>query len=108
MPSARPSWRRPCHDIFPTLRFTPSPEPRRSGCGFPRASIRGPSAAAQREGVLIEPGDIFFAAESRGKQAPRNYARLGFASIATERIEPGIAALAAAYARATPSHAAAR
>ena len=65
------------------------------------------AAAAQREGVLIEPGDIFFAAESRGKQAPRNYARMGFASIATERIEPGIAALAAAYARIT-THAVAR
>jgi GntR family transcriptional regulator/MocR family aminotransferase len=65
---------------------------------------RALAAAAQREGVLIEPGDIFFATD----RPPRNYARLGFASIATERIEPGIAALAAAYARVTSTHAAAR
>jgi GntR family transcriptional regulator/MocR family aminotransferase len=55
------------------------------------------AAAAQRCGVLIEPGDVFFAADGAGAPAPRNYARLGFASIATERIEPGIAALAEAY-----------
>jgi GntR family transcriptional regulator / MocR family aminotransferase len=65
---------------------------------------RALAAAAQRHGVLIEPGDVFFAAD----RPPRNYARLGFASIATERIEPGIAALAAAYAQVTPTHAAAR
>jgi GntR family transcriptional regulator/MocR family aminotransferase len=59
------------------------------------------AAAAQRDGVLIEPGDIFFAAD----RPPRNHARLGFASIATERIEPGIAALAAAYARMTATQA---
>jgi GntR family transcriptional regulator / MocR family aminotransferase len=75
---------------------------------FPEGvDTRALAAAAQRDGVLIEPGDIFFASESRGKQAPRNYARLGFASIATERIEPGIAALATAYARIT-THAVAR
>jgi GntR family transcriptional regulator/MocR family aminotransferase len=62
------------------------------------------AAAAERDGVLIEPGDVFFAAD----RPPRNYARLGFASIATERIEPGIAALAAAYTQVTATHAAAR
>jgi hypothetical protein len=40
--------------------------------------------------------------------APRNYARLGFASIATERVEPGVATLARAYAEVAVSHAAAR
>jgi len=55
---------------------------------------RALAAAAERSGVLIEPGDIFFA----GDRPPRHYARLGFASIATERIAPGIAALAAALA----------
>ncbi len=65
---------------------------------------RALAAAAERHGVLIEPGDVFFAADL----APRNYARLGFASIATDRIEPGIAALAAAYAQVTAMHAAAR
>jgi len=39
--------------------------------------------------VLIEPGDIFFA----GAAPPRNFLRLGFASISRERIENGIAAL---------------
>jgi len=62
------------------------------------------AAAAERHGVLIEPGDVFFAAD----RPPRNYARLGFASIATERTEQGIAALAAAYAQVTATHAAAR
>ena len=65
---------------------------------------RALAAEAQREGVLIEPGDIFFAAD----RPPRNYARLGFASIATERIEPGIAALSTAYARASATLALAR
>jgi len=72
---------------------------------FPeRIDTRTLAAAAQREGVLIEPGDIFFGAD----RPPRNYARLGFASIATEKIEAGIAALAAAYVRVTANHAMAR
>jgi GntR family transcriptional regulator/MocR family aminotransferase len=69
---------------------------------------RALAAAAERNGVLIEPGDVFFAADSVGKSAPRNYARLGFASIATERIEPGLATLAAACASVDSIHAAAR
>ena len=69
---------------------------------------RALAGAAHRRGVLIEPGEVFFAAEGVGKSAPRNYARLGFGSIATERIEPGIAELAAAYVEVTSSHAAAR
>jgi len=44
------------------------------------------------EGVLIEPGDVFFS----GGDAPRNYFRLGFASIAADLIEPGIERLARA------------
>ncbi len=48
--------------------------------------------AAAGRGVLIEPGEIFFA----GPDAPRNFYRLGFGSIPAERIEPGIAALAQA------------
>jgi GntR family transcriptional regulator/MocR family aminotransferase len=47
---------------------------------------------AEKRGVLIEPGDIFFA----GDNPPRNFLRLGFASISRERIESGIAALAQA------------
>jgi len=55
------------------------------------------AAEAAQRGVLIEPGDVFFDAAT-DEQVPRNYARLGFASIDVSRIEPGIAALAAAYA----------
>jgi len=55
--------------------------------------------AAERRGVLIEPGDVFFA----GDASPRNYARLGFASIATDRIAPGIRELAGALAEAAPA-----
>jgi GntR family transcriptional regulator/MocR family aminotransferase len=43
----------------------------------------------EKRGVLIEPGDIFFA----GEDPPRNYLRLGFASISRDRIASGIAAL---------------
>ena len=76
---------------------------------FPEGvDTRALAAAAQRHGVLIEPGDVFFAADAPGKLAPRNYARLGFASIATERIDPGVAALAAAYSEVSATYAAAR
>jgi GntR family transcriptional regulator / MocR family aminotransferase len=58
---------------------------------------RALAEAAARRGVLIEPGDVFFV--PRGHEpVPANYARLGFASIDAVRIEPGIAALAAACA----------
>jgi len=61
------------------------------------------AAAAARRGVLIEPGDVFFATEE-GAAAPANYARLGFASIDATRIEPGIATLAAVCTEvATPA-----
>lgn len=67
---------------------------------FPDAvDTRALAMAAQRRGVLIEPGDVFFA----GDAPPRNYARLGFASIATERIVPGIRELAAALAEVVPA-----
>lgn len=52
------------------------------------------SEAAAR-GVLIEPGGVHFMRED----APRNFVRLGFAAIATEKIADGIAALAAALER---------
>lgn len=46
---------------------------------------------ARREGVLVEAGDIFFADPSQG----RRHFRLGFGSIATHRIEAGLARLGA-------------
>lgn len=44
------------------------------------------AVAALAEGVMIEPGSIFFA----GPAPKRNYLRLGFSSIETARIEEGI------------------
>ncbi len=46
--------------------------------------------AALQKGVVIEPGDIFFA-DAKG---PTNHFRLGFSSIATDRIERGVEILA--------------
>ena len=40
--------------------------------------------------ILIEPGDINFMSD----QGPKNYFRLGFSSVPSERIKPGIALLA--------------
>ncbi|MCK5778231.1 MAG: PLP-dependent aminotransferase family protein [Rhodospirillales bacterium] len=56
--------------------------------------VRGPdkldalelAGRAKSEGVLIEPGRVHFLGEDR----PRNYFRLAFSSLPTERIEPGI------------------
>ena len=48
------------------------------------------ASRALDEGIVIEPGDIYFA----DPQNHRNYFRLGFSSIAQERIEPGIERLA--------------
>jgi GntR family transcriptional regulator/MocR family aminotransferase len=62
---------------------------------FPEGTdTRALAEAAERAGVLIEPGDVFFA----GDAPARRYARLGFASIATERIEAGVRALADVHA----------
>ena len=46
-----------------------------------------------KRGVLIEPGDIHYLSEQR---ALNNF-RLGFGAIAEDLIEPGIAALGAAW-----------
>lgn len=64
------------------------------------ADTRVIAEAAARLGVLIEPGDVFFAGGAGGL-LPTNYARLGFSSIEASRIEPGIATLAAACSRVT-------
>ena len=45
---------------------------------------------AQQEGILIESGNVHFSQEN----SPKNYFRLGFSSISTDRIEPGIKKLA--------------
>ena len=46
--------------------------------------------SARAEGILIERGDVHFGSDN----APRNFFRLGFSAIATDKIEPGIARLA--------------
>ena len=56
--------------------------------------IRGPenldadmlAEKAREEGIVIEPGSVYFAQNPQ----PKNYFRLGFSSIPTERIGPGI------------------
>lgn len=53
---------------------------------------------ALKEGVVIEPGEVCFAAP----EANRNTFRLGFSSIPEERIAPGIARLAAVAAALVP------
>jgi len=60
--------------------------------------IKGPEGLDTRQlrevaaenGILIEPGEIHF----MGDEPPRNYFRLGYSSISTDRIEPGIKRLA--------------
>ncbi len=47
-------------------------------------------ARAAEQSIVINAGDNYFADEN----GPRNYFRLGFSSIATDRIEPGIQKLA--------------
>ncbi len=71
------------------------------GQGVSSCWLKGPesldgralAAAAQQKGVLIETGDVFF----KSDHPPSHFLRLGFSSIPSERIEPGIAALAAAW-----------
>ena len=46
---------------------------------------------AAQQGILIEPGDVFFQADP----APLNYFRLGFSAIPVDRIEDGVQRLAA-------------
>lgn len=54
---------------------------------------------ARMQGVLIEPGSVFF----EHPPLPCPYFRLGFGSIGTDRIAPGIVALSEALDKATPS-----
>ena len=44
---------------------------------------------ARQQGIVINSGDSYFASETN----PGNFFRLGFSSIADEKIEPGIRAL---------------
>ena len=75
-----------------------------AGTGGSSVWVKGPddldsrslAIAAKQTGVLIEPGDVFFHSD----QPPKNYCRLGFSSIPTTRIEPGIEILSKIAAEA--------
>jgi GntR family transcriptional regulator/MocR family aminotransferase len=72
---------------MPSCRF-------RRGEGATSFWIEGPAELdsrqlverARSQGILIEAGDIFFSNPAEG----RRFFRLGFSSIATHRIEPGL------------------
>ncbi len=66
--------------------------------GKPSFDARAAATAAAADGVLIEPGDVFFDTPARG----RHCFRLGFSSIRTERIEEGLARLGRVIARLPP------
>ncbi|WP_375056914.1 PLP-dependent aminotransferase family protein [Zobellella sp. DQSA1] len=76
--------------------FLPSSS-RQPGFGGSCYWVRGPEGLDSRilrkeaadRGILIEPGDIHFLAEP----VPLNYFRLGYSSIAANKIRPGIKAL---------------
>ncbi len=44
---------------------------------------------AAKSGILFEPGEVFF----HGENPPKNYFRMGFSSIPTDKITPGVAQL---------------
>lgn len=59
--------------------------------GPAQLNCRALDIAARERGILIEPGDTRFLAQT----PPMNYFSLGFSSISVDKIEPGIRALAA-------------
>ena len=63
---------------------------------------RALTAALYRQGVVVEPGDIFFA----GARPARHHLRIGYSSIPVERIDAGVRVIGrelAAMARAQPA-----
>ena len=79
-------------EAFPSFRVRTSGSSSLWVEGPPDFDASALAEEASRRGVLIEAGDVFFSAEP----PPRHTFRLGFASIAAERIEPGIRALRSA------------
>jgi len=67
--------------------------------------VRGPNGfdsrvfaeRLERVGILIEPGDVFFR-----EPAPREFFRMGLSAINTERIEPGVEAMARVFRETVP------
>ena len=59
-------------------------------CGPSSLNARKLTEVCARHGIIIEPGDVHFGHDD----PPLNFFRLGFSSIANERIEPGIEKIA--------------
>ena len=57
--------------------------------GPPSLDATALAAKAARSGLLFEPGEVFF----HGDNPPRHFFRMGFSSIRTKSIEPGIECL---------------
>ena len=75
---------------LPDVAFTTAPGASSFWLRFPEGTdVRALVVAAAARGVVIEPGDVFFA-----DGAPHPFARLGFASIDASRIDAGVAELA--------------
>ncbi|HEX8168331.1 MAG TPA: PLP-dependent aminotransferase family protein [Beijerinckiaceae bacterium] len=67
--------------------------------GPPWLDARDLAERAADRGVLIEPGDVFFA----GPCPPGNFVRLGFSSISSDRIEAGVGVLAGLLGEMAPA-----
>jgi GntR family transcriptional regulator/MocR family aminotransferase len=56
----------------------------------PGIDMRELAARLYRQGVVVEPGDVFFA----GTRVPRHHLRIGYSSIPVERIDAGVRLIA--------------
>jgi GntR family transcriptional regulator/MocR family aminotransferase len=68
----------------------------------PGIDTRELAARLYRQGVVVEPGDVFFA----GTRLPQHHLRIGYSSIPAERIDAGVRLIARelrAMAAARPS-----
>ncbi len=90
---------RAVHDALRQHAPTLSPVTARGGSavwvtGPVALDARALAAALYQSGVVVEPGDVFYATARQH----RNQLRIGYSSIATERIDAGIRVLAATLA----------
>ena len=91
---------RAVHDALRRHAPTLTPVTARGGSavwvtGAPALDGRALAAALYPLGVVVEPGDVFYAAARQH----HNQLRIGYSSIATERIDAGIRLLADALAK---------
>ncbi len=64
--------------------------------GPPWLNARQLNQVAEKYGVLIEPGDVFFLGDGQPDREPARHFRMGFTAIAESAIEAGVIALRAA------------